>query len=609
MLEMYFRSKNSRVNQNILRYSTVAQIYEKMEGTTKRLELIGHLVELILKTPKEIIDKVVYLTQGKLYPDFMGVEIGVAEKLAIRVIALVASIDQKQVESSYKKTGDMGTTAEQLLQRTVRRTQLSKPLTLQVVYESLDRIANTSGQGSLERKLRLLSSLLNESTPKEAKYLMRTVMGQLRLGIADYTVLDALAVAYTGDKANRIHLERAYNLSSDLGAVAKRSAEQGLEGVNKFQVTVGKPIRPMLAERMETAKEIVEKLGGKCAVEYKLDGERLQIHKNNAKAVIFSRRLENITNHYPDAVEATLKHVRARDAILEAEVVAVNFETGEYLPFQELMHRRRKYGIEEAMKQYPTVLNYFDLLYADGADYTAKSYMDRRKALEKIVETNDVVRIVTSIVTDDPGKIEDFMQQAIVDGCEGLLIKDLNSVYRAGAREFSWIKLKREYRSELTDTIDLVIVGAFYGRGRRAGKYGTFLLSSYDKETGRFPTATKIGTGFTDDDLDAFPKLLKPHQVPSKYPTVDSALEADVWFRPGIVIETIASEITLSPTHLCGMNAIRKGSGLALRFPKFTSRIRNDKAAEDATSVSEIIQMYKRQLKRIGKAPPEVEPL
>lgn len=590
-----------------MRYSTVADIYQKMEGTTKRLELIGHLVELILKTPKEVIDKVVYLTQGKLYPDFMGVEIGVAEKLAVRVIAIVASIDQKEVESSYKKTGDMGTTAEQLLQSRVQRTLLSKPLTLEAVYESLDRIANTSGQGSLETKLRLLSSLLNDSTPKEAKYLMRTVMGQLRLGIADYTVLDALAVAYAGDKAKRVHLERAYNLSSDLGEVAKRLAEQGLDGVKKYEVTVGKPIRPMLAERMETAKEVVQKLGGKCAAEYKLDGERLQIHKTNAKAQIFSRRLENITNHYPDAVEATLKHVQAVEAILEAEVVAVNFETGEYLPFQELMHRRRKYGIEEAMKQYPIVLNYFDLLYADGADYTAKSYMDRRKALEKIVETTDVVRIVPSIVTDDPGKIEDFMQQAIVDGCEGLLIKNLNSVYRAGAREFSWIKLKREYRSELTDTIDLVIVGAFYGRGRRAGKFGTFLLSSYDKETGRFPSATKIGTGFTDDDLGAFPKLLKPHQVPRKDPAVDSALEADVWFRPKIVIETIASEITLSPIHPCGMNAIRKGSGLALRFPKFTRRIRDDKAAEDATSVSEIIQMYKRQLKRIGESPPEVE--
>ncbi len=589
-----------------MRYAAVAEIYEKMEGTTKRLELIDHLVQLILKTPKDVIDKVIYLTQGKLYPDFKGVEIGVAEKLALRVISLSAGVDQKQVESVYKKRGDIGTVAEQYLGKRGQVTLLSKPLTVQRVYELLDRIADTSGQGSLETKLRLLSSLLNDSTPMEAKYVMRTVMGQLRLGIADYTVLDALAVAYTGDKTNRIYLERAYNLSSDLGAVARTIALEGLEPIKKFRITVGKPVRPMLAERMETAEQIVEKLGGKCAAEYKLDGERLQLHKMNGKVMIFSRRLENITNHYPDAGEATLKHVRATEAILEAEVVAVNLDTGEYLPFQELMHRRRKYGVEEAMRKYPTVLNCFDVLYADDIDYTSRPYEDRRRALEKIVEHNHVIRIVPSIITDDPEKIEHFMQQAIIDGCEGLVVKDLKSVYRAGAREFSWIKLKREYRSELSDTIDLVVVGAFYGRGRRAGKYGTFLLAAYDKETGRLPTATKIGTGFTDEDLERFPELLKPHQIPTKDPRVDSALEADIWFRPKVVIETIASEITLSPIYPCGRDAIRKGSGLALRFPKYTGKLRDDKAPEDATSVSEIVQMYRRQLKKIGEAASEV---
>jgi DNA ligase-1 len=265
------------------------------------------------------------------------------------------------------------------------------------------------------------------------------------------------------------------------------------------------------------------------------------------------------------------------------------------------MHRRRKYGIEEAMKAYPVSLFFFDVLYLNGEDLTQKPYSERREILEKIITKDDRVRVVQSIKSNDPKEIENFMEEAISDGCEGLVIKDADSIYRAGAREFSWIKLKREYRSELKDTLDLVIVGAFHGRGRRAGKYGAFLLAAYDKDVDTFRTVCKIGTGFTDEDLEGFPKILAPHKIPHRHGRVDSKLEADVWFVPQIVIETIAAEITVSPTHTCCMDAIRKDSGLALRFPKYTGKIRDDKAPEDATSVTEILDMYKSQLKRIEK--------
>jgi len=584
-----------------LKYSLIADAYEKIEATTKRLEMTDLLVELFRQTPEDVIDKVVYLTQGKLYPDFVGIEIGIAEKLATRTIALATGQPVEKIEEDYKKTGDLGTTTQRFLEEKTQVTLLREPLTVKNVYETLDKMAKTTGRGSMEQKLSLLAGLLANATPKEAKYIVRTVTGKLRLGVGDMTVLDALAIAYTGDKGNRPILERAYNLSSDLGAVAQTIAKEGMEGIKKFKTAVGKPIRPMLAERLPTAQEILEKLGGTGAAEYKLDGERLQIHKKNNQVTLFSRRLENISSHYPDVIGLSRTHIEADEAIAECECVAVNPGTGELLPFQELMHRRRKYGIEKAMEKYPVSLYMFDALYVNGEDYTLKPYTERRKELEKIIVQDDQVRVVPNLVTGDLDKLEVFFEEAIQDGCEGLLIKDLNSIYRAGSREFSWIKWKREYQSELTDTIDLTIVGAFHGRGKRAGKYGAFLLAAYDKEADMFRTACKCGTGFTDEDLERFPKLLEPYRISHPHSRIESKLEADVWFVPKVVIETIAAEITLSPIHTCGMNVVREGSGLALRFPKYTGRLRDDKGPEDATSVKEIIEMYQSQLKKIGK--------
>ncbi len=582
-----------------MEYTLIAEAYEKMEETTKRTDLTAYLVELFKATPLKILDKVIYLTQGKLYPDYMGVEIGVADKLALRTLANITGLTAEQVEEYYKQKGDIGIVAQDLLTNKKQQTLFSEPLTVERVYTTLEKIAKTTGSGSLDLRLAHLQSLLNDATPLEAKYLMRTVTGRLRLGVADYTVLDALAIAFTGNKENRIHLERAYNISSDLGAVAKTVAEEGLEGILRFRIQVGKPVRPMLAERLESAEAIVEKMGGECAIEYKLDGERLQIHKLGEKVELFSRRLENITTHYPDAISLVKRHIKAKEAILDGEAVAINEETGEYLPFQEIMHRRRKYGIEEAMRQYPISLNLFDILYLEGEDLTQKPYLERRKILEKVTEKTERITVIPAIITADSAKIEEFMQQAILDGCEGIVAKDLKSSYRAGAREFSWIKLKREYKSELQDTIDLVIVGAFYGKGKRAGRYGTFLLAAYDKEEDVFKTATKIGTGFTDEDLVRFPEILQPYMIPNKHARVESKIEADVWFTPKVVIEVIASEVTLSPVHTCAMNIIRKGAGLALRFPKYTGRLRDDKAPEDATTVQEIVELYKAQLKKI----------
>lgn len=570
-----------------------------MEQTSSRLALTDYLVALLKKTPPDIIDKVIYLIQGKLYPEYEGIELGLAEKMVIRSIASSSGKNQSEIERIYQKTGDLGDAAAEAMKSKSQSTFFSEPITVERVYSTFDRVARTMGSGSQETKLRMISSLLNDATPAEGRYIIKFVMGQLRLGIADYTVLDALALAFTGDKSNRQALENAYNVSSDLGTVAKLLAMKGLEAVKSIKITLFKPIRPMLAERISTAEEALERMEGRAAVEYKLDGERVQVHKGD-KVELFSRRLEKITSHYPD-VAAAVKSIKSK-VILEGEVVAINSETGEYLPFQELMHRRRKHGVEEAMENYPVVMNFFDVLYIDGKSKTDLTYVKRRNLLKKIIGVikNSKVRLIEQTIAEMPEEIDRFMATAIENGCEGVMIKHLSSTYRAGAREYAWVKLKREYRSDLADTLDLVIVGALHGRGRRAGKYGALLLAAYDEKAEMFQSVTKVGTGFTDVHLEQFYKDLEQHIISQRHARVQTGMDMDVWFEPKIVIEVIASEITLSPSHTAALNVQRPGYGLALRFPKFTGKIRDDKKPEDATTVEEILTMYKRQLKVAG---------
>jgi DNA ligase-1 len=583
-----------------LDFAPVVEAFEQMEQTSSRLALTNYLVALLKKTPPDIIGKVTYLIQGKLYPDYEGIELGVAEKMVIRAIASSSGKDQSQIEKIYQKTGDLGDAAGEAMKSKAQSTLFSEPMTVERVYSTFDRVARTAGSGSQETKLRLISSLLNDATATEGRYIIKFVMGQLRLGIADYTVLDALALAFTGDKANRQVLENAYNVSSDLGTVAKLLATKGLEAVRSIKITLFKPIRPMLAERIRTAEEALERMEGKAAVEYKLDGERVQLHKGKHRVELFSRRLEKITSHYPDVV-AAVKSIKS-EVILEGEVVAINAETDEYLPFQELMHRRRKYGVEEAMENYPVVMNFFDVLYVDGESKTDLTYLERRKLLKKMIDSikNDKVLLIKQTVAEKPEEIDRFMATAIENGCEGVMIKQLSSTYRAGAREYAWVKLKREYRSDLADTLDLVIVGALHGRGRRAGKYGALLLAAYDPKADMFQSVTKVGTGFTDVHLEQFYNELEQHVINQRHARVETGMQMDVWFEPKIVIEVIASEITLSPSHTAALNVLRPGYGLALRFPKFTGKIRDDKRPEDATSIEEIVAMYKRQLKVAG---------
>lgn len=583
-------------------YSLITDSYQKIESTTKRLEMTDHLVELLKRTPKDVIAKVVYLTQGKLYPDFVGVEMGVAEKLAVKAVARASGQRESVLTIDLQKSGDLGETSEKALLNRKQSTFFSKKLTVEQVYATLEKMARLSGSGTVDTKLALLSGLLTDASPQEAKWLIRTVTGNLRLGLADMTVLDALAIAYGGGKETRGLIERAYNISSDLGRVASVVVGSGIEGIKKFQVMVFEPIRPMLAERLGVPEEILEKFGGKFVAEYKYDGERVQAHKSGDKVELYSRRLENISSQYPDVVDLICGQVAAKEAILEAECVAIDLETGDLRPFQELMHRRRKYGVKTAVEQYPISLFVFDLLYVDGLDLTQDAFPKRRFNLEKIVKESDRIKPACQKLVKDTKELEEFFEEAIGEGCEGLMCKSISkdSVYQAGSRGWLWIKYKRDYRSEMTDTVDLVVVGAFHGRGKRAGTYGTLLLATYNPLDDTFETVTKCGTGFTDKDLSELYERLQKHLVPKKNSRVKSTLEADVWFEPSLVLEILGAEVTLSPIHLAALDSIRKGSGLAIRFPRFTGKYRTDKNPEDATTSKEIVEMYNLQLKKIG---------
>jgi len=587
-----------------LNYAIIADAYEKIEATTKRLEMTSLLVELLKATPKSEIAKVVYLTQGKIYPDFVDLQIGVAEKLAVRALSRASGRKETEIEVDLRKSGDIGESGQNFLTNRKQVTFGRKTLTVEKVYETLDKMAKTSGSGAIDTKMAMLCGLLTDASPKEAKYILRTVTGNLRLGIADMTVLDALAIAYGGGKEAREQLERAYNTSSDLGRVASVVAEKGLAGIKKFEVVVFEPIRPMLAERLSSPEDILEKLGGKCMAEYKYDGERIQAHKKDKKVSLYSRRLEDISDQYPDAAELIKDNVKAKEAILEGECVAIDVETGEMRPFQELMHRRRKYGIEEAMKEYPVSLFLFDALFVEGKDFTLSPYLERRKVLEKTLKENIRLCAAKNKMTSSVKELEAFFEEAIADGCEGIVCKAVgkDAVYQAGARGWLWIKYKRDYKSEMKDTVDLVVVGAFHGRGKRAGTYGALLLATYNKKGDVFETVTKLGTGFTDKDLKEIPELLRKHEIPKKHSRVQSFLKADVWFEPAVVLEVLGAEITLSPIHMCAMDSIRKGSALAIRFPRFTGKYRTDKAPEDATTSNEVVEMYRSQLKKISES-------
>lgn len=576
-----------------MRYQTVAEAYRDLEQVSSRLALTARLAGLLAATPAGLLPPVCYLCQGLIAPEFAGIDLGLAEKLAIRAVATAAGRSAEQVAARVREAGDLGQTAERLLAELAA----GRPASLEVtgVVRTLREIAAAEGPGSQGRKLELLAGLLARATPLEARYLLRHVTKGLRLGIGTPTILDALAQVYAGGKADRPALERGYNICCDLGKVAAVLAGGGLDAVRQLRVQPGNPVRVMLAQRLSEAEQILAKLGGQCSAEYKYDGVRVQAHRTADGTIeLFTRRLEEISAQFPDVVELLAAGLKPREAIIEGEVVAYDAAAGELRPFGEVMLRRRKHGIDQAVRDVPVGLFCFELLYADGEDLTLLPYPERRAALAAAITTAPRLRLTTAAGAADPAAVEAMFRQAVTDGCEGLVCKSTgpDSAYQAGARGWQWIKLKRDYRTELSDTLDLVVVGAFAGRGRRAGVYGAVLLAAYDADADVFRAVTRCGSGFSDADLAALPARLAPLASPHRPARVDARAWPDVWFEPGLVIEVLSAELTVSPNYTAAWGQIEPEAGLAMRFPRFTGRWRDDKAAEDATTTRELAELF-----------------
>jgi DNA ligase 1 len=577
-----------------VKYEVVAETYRDLEQASGRLMLIDRLAALLAETPKELLPTVCYLCQGLVAPEFAGVDLGLAEKLALRAVATATGIEPEHVLAVVREAGDLGQAAEQLLAGTSAEREPS--LEVAGVVDTLHEIARAAGSGSQGRKLNLLVGLLALSTPLEARYLLRLVTGNLRLGIGTPTILDALAQVYAGGRKNRAVLERAYNICCDLGLVAGTLAAGGLAAVAELRVQPGNPVRVMLAQRLSDAGEILARLGGQCTAEYKYDGMRLQAHRTaDGQIELFTRRQERVSSQFPDVVELLQVGLVPREAILEGEVVAYDAAAGELRPFQEVMFRRRKYGIAEAARDVPVALFCFELLYADGEDFTRLSYPDRRAQLAEAVTLSDRLRLTTALEVSTAPALDAAFEQAVADGSEGLVCKSSSpeAIYQAGARGWLWIKLKRDYRTELADTVDLVVVGAYFGRGRRVGTYGAVLLAAYDPEAEVYQTVGRCGTGFSDAELAALPARLAPLIRTQRPARVDSRVPADVWFEPSLVLEVLSAELTLSPNHTAGWGQLKENAGLAMRFPRFTGRWRDDKEPQDATTTQQMVELYR----------------
>ncbi len=583
-------------------FRDVAEYYEKLEGTSSRLSMIDILSDMLSKSSKHEIKNLVYMTQGVLAAPFEGVQIGIAEKFTEQAIAMASGYQVEQVTTAYRKLGDMGKAAEEFAGKGRLRLMSKQKFEVNYIFEAMLRIAGTSGQGSQEHKIKMLVELLASSSPLEARYIVRFALGTLRLGAGDATIIEALSKMHSGERKLKPDLENAYNICSDLGKVAYVLMDKGMPGIEHMKVSLFNPIRPALAERLPTSAEILEKMHGKCAVESKYDGFRVQIHMDRGikKVQLYSRNLENTTEMFPDIAKAALAEVNANEAILEGEALAYDEATGEYRPFQETIQRKRKHGIEEKSVQFPLKLFAFDLMFIDGEDYLNVPYEERRKKLESIIKGEGTILFSDRIIATSAKQIDRYFEEQVESGLEGIVAKELGSPYVAGSRKFSWIKLKRSYRGELSDTVDLVVVGYYLGKGQRTEfGFGGLLAAVYNKKRDMFETITRIGTGFSEKQMEMFSSTLKKIRKEKKPARVDALVEPHFWVEPKYVVTVRADEITKSPMHTCGRESDSPDAvGYALRFPRLVSDgIREDKSPEDATSTKEIIEMFGQQRK------------
>ncbi len=585
-----------------MKFKTLAVLFSDLEATPKRLEMIDILSTFFenIKKNKDFkdLDKIIYLLQGQLVSNIKQFpKIGLAEKMIIEALSLHSGIEKKKIKEVLIKIGDIGATAELVLTKKKKQkslfdfenklSELESLLEISELYSALQKIAISKGVGSQDVKLGILRGLMSKSSPLEIKYLLRIITSTLRVGVSTLTIIDGLALGFTGVKKNRELIEKAYNLHPDLGDITKILVENGIEEVKKITISYGVPIRSMLASRIPYG-EIIEKTGSPLVAEYKLDGERLQIHKRGDNVLLFSRRLLEISKQYPDVCQIVRENVKVSNVIIEGEVVAMDAFYEKMLPFQVLSKRRRKYDIEDVLKEVPVSLFLFDLLKIEDESYIENPFLERRKKLEEIVKERDEIHLVKSVLINTTEELLEFFNEARNNGTEGIIAKSIKveSIYQAGNRGFLWIKLKGLEGGKLKDSIDVVLVGAFHGKGRRTGVYGTYIGAVFDPVDNKYIAFTRFFSGLTDELSESLTKDMEQHKEKKKPNNVICEDIPEIWFNPEVVVEIIGDEITVSEKF--------STLGYSLRFPVF-QRFRPEKGPEDITTIDEIKKLYNSQ--------------
>jgi DNA ligase 1 len=597
---LYGRSNNYYCTENTgvpMFFKTVAETFEKIGAVSSRTEITKLLAELLKKASAHEAECICYLSLGMLRPSYNGgTQFNMAEKSLIKVVASLFNLSPETVERKTKELGDLGLVIDEY-----EGWESTGHVTILQVHEKLIEIEHVSGTGSQEEKYGLTLQLLQQLDPLSAKYVVRMMLGKLRLGFSDMTIIDALSWMEVGDKSLHKKIEDAYNICADIGLIARTIKEKGVEALEHMQSTIGIPIRMAAAERLPDAQSICEKLGH-CIAQPKLDGFRLQIHLDKSDShkpfvKLFSRNLLDMTSMFPDVAEEFLK-LDVKQLICEGEAIVYDPHTGVFVPFQETVKRKRKHGIEQAVSDYPLQVFLFDILYCDGENLMDKPHYERRERLMQLVQSyvGVKVQIIPEITIDSAQQLEHYLLKNIDAGLEGVMVKKINSIYQPGKRNFNWIKFKRITQSQLEDTIDCVVLGYYQGSGRRVSLgIGAFLVGVYNKRKDCFQTIAKVGTGLKDEGWIEFKKRADALKVPDKGHNIECPKELfpDVWVQPTIVCTVRADEITMSPLHTAGKT--EQHLGFALRFPRFID-YRIDKASEQSTSPDEIKNMYEDQL-------------
>ncbi|HSS61109.1 MAG TPA: ATP-dependent DNA ligase [Candidatus Limnocylindrales bacterium] len=570
-----------------MKFTELASSLDQMEATRSRNELVRILSEAYRAASPDELEPITYLIQGRLAPFFQPVEIGLGERLLMTAIAPAYDAPKEEVARLNRETGDLGLTAQRLGPASRPRSP-----SIVTVHQRLSEIAAAGGAGSQQKKLDVFVELLRSVDAASAKHLVRITLGKMRLGIGDPTVLDALSVARAGDRSLRKVLEAAYNRTSDLGLIARTLWDAGEKGLDALKVRAGQPLRPQLAERLPNPEAVIKKLGT-VGVQPKYDGLRVQIHKDADRVTIFSRNLESMTEMFPELVEAAAG-LKVESAILDGEAIAYDPDSEEYVPFQETTARRRKEGIEEFAARVPMRAFVFDMMFRNGSDLTQLPYERRFEIVQEVIRKSDTLVVAPLTTTDSADVLTRELLDNISRGLEGVVAKRLDSTYQAGARNFNWVKLKRNTSGQLNDTIDVVLLGYYSGKGKRAEfGAGALLAGVYDADKDEFVTITKLGTGLSDQGWRDIHQRMASLEVAGKPARVNSIVVPDVWLEPAIVVEVLADEITPSPRHTAGMGSDQPG--FALRFPRIVSLRTADKKPEDATSVREIREMFEQQ--------------